>query len=454
MPIFSKRSTEDGLLRVGRVLTEENYKNIIGKLIKGGNAAIATEWEIALLDAFDRFGELRYEQALDDGACPDILFTDSWADAPDFIADIKTVFQDGLEAARTEDLFFQEVIRIAEAVGIDLKGLSFRVEEWVEGEDVRPAIPSRGEMPLFFNEKVRPWLRHYKAEGGRSWSRQFWDRRQGVNFHIAYDASQESFPYHFPRPKTKKRYQDHVVWRALSAARNQVKNSRTLIKGVMLTDGGCSYLRAEPHGWKNWNSELFTRFLKRYEDIQFLAVFSTRRRDRPLIFNRSDFPKNWDEVTAKVFALDETFQERMQAFFDKVCSEMPSVVLQPSAAERNSRPSWFWSARMDHIGDVLRGWSRDGWEEQRISAKALRGFLLGELPREALFDRNSGDPFAALSREGKRLEHVHLVKCPDQDDDIVKFVWADQRTDLGAGSICQKNAQRLIQKVIPNDTAE
>jgi len=447
MPIFASRSIENALLRLGRVLPERKVRDLLSKMKAGERSAISTEWEIVLLEAFDRLGVIAHESETIGGTRPDLWFSDSWTRFPSFVAEIKAVFPQNAAFHEYKDYFFKELTTVINKAGFTLEGFSFHVEQYAIDGVLHCCAPAQADVSAYLHSRVLRDLIDARRGGRRTFTLQFFDREKNYNFTLQFDAGEKSFRFHFPPDTEKdnpKRIQDHVVWKALERARSQLKRTPDgVLKAAILCDAGCNYLREKPRGWRGWDEKGYRDFLAKRGGLDFILIVTTEQKNDPHEFRRRYTPKARDCVKVRAIALDPDLEVVLEEECERLAGEFPDVVLHPSNAEQNVRPSWFWGPRIDHIGRCLWGSSRTEGRYALISADGLMKVLAGELPPDMLFDHDIGNPVKRAVDEDLYLEVINLVATRDSDDDLVALRMRPKVVSVESKALAEKSVRRM-----------
>ncbi len=397
--------------------------NIVSNLKKGRKNALSTEWEVALLDALDRFGDVDYEPETESGDRPDIWFSNSWVEVPDFVAEIKTVFQQNYDDVIYGDFFRDEFVRIVSKEGFNPNHFKYTVQSKLARGKIAAAVPPKGELTQFLNDNMVWRLRDLKRSRLLHGGFQLWNRDPEIDIRVEYDGKQEYMSYQYPQVQTATGFDTHIVWRQLHKARDKIKRiDDKRLKGVILCDGGCSYLKDSPFGGKAWYDGLYDKFLAEKPDISFVAVFSTDRLEIYRPWHDKRLPANVERVSVRVFCLDEELKKKLEEFFRTVILECPEVIHNSPNAELRLRSNHFWGPRIDHIGNWAGGSNRDGGLDFRVSAKGLTRLLAGDITSNELF-RTIKSPLTRKDVDQLRLVAAKLASTPDDDDDFVAFKW-------------------------------
>ena len=109
MAIFSRRTIQRLINENASFLTTKQIKSHVDNL---NNGDLGAEWEVVLLNVFSKLGRVEHEKNFN-GKKPDIYFT-SEDRSLDFLADIKTVSDEGTELKNPEkqldERLFKEII--------------------------------------------------------------------------------------------------------------------------------------------------------------------------------------------------------------------------------------------------------------------------------------------------------------------------------------------------------
>lgn len=164
MGIFSRRAVQQMINENSEFLTEEQINNHVSRLNREGFQSLDTLWEVAILNAFSKLGNVVHEPELEGKSKLDLLFT--CKDGATFIADITSVSDEGFEREFSVKAFDVELSRRLKKAGLLFKGWYLRVGSHPAkkyNENPRPKLPPRADFAKeIFNFKFKDFLRQVK----------------------------------------------------------------------------------------------------------------------------------------------------------------------------------------------------------------------------------------------------------------------------------------------------
>ena len=119
--------------------TEDQLDQVIARLNSSGFQALDAEWEVAVLNTFDKIGNVAHEPPLDGSAKLDLLFTA--ADGSTFLSDITTVSDEGFEEKSPVKAFCLELQERLGRAGLPYHGWTLSIGNH-PAEFGRPGIPA------------------------------------------------------------------------------------------------------------------------------------------------------------------------------------------------------------------------------------------------------------------------------------------------------------------------
>src|SRR6185295_18420983 len=120
MAIFSRRIVDKMLRENSAFLSREQLDQQVTRLNSADFQPIDTEWEIAVLNAFSKFGDVRHEPPLDGTSRLDLLFTAH--DGSQLLADVTSVSDEGFEDKSPVKAFYVELQERLRKAGLLYRG--------------------------------------------------------------------------------------------------------------------------------------------------------------------------------------------------------------------------------------------------------------------------------------------------------------------------------------------
>ena len=166
MPIFSKRTLQRLIDENSRFLTKEQLLKHINGLNKSNEDSINFEWEVVLLNAFNKLGKLSHEPTLAGKSRPDLLF--SHPTGTELLAEIATVSDRGFEAENPLEPFLSELTRMRNKYGLKQGSFSWRIEGQREGpfrdQKMKLNLPPRRDIHKLFDGSFHRFMKKIKLD--------------------------------------------------------------------------------------------------------------------------------------------------------------------------------------------------------------------------------------------------------------------------------------------------
>jgi hypothetical protein len=285
MAIFCRRTVQRMLDENAQFLTKEQLDHQVGRLNANGFHPIDAEWEVSVLNAFGKLGNVIHEPSLEGAAKLDLLFTAD--DCSNFLADITSVSDEGFEERSPVKSFYVELQNRLRRAGVLYKGwrLSIGSHAAKYGEPTIPAIPPRNEFSKeIFNGNFKQFLRTVKERPDQSSTFSVRTSKTGIS--LTYDPNGQYFTTHGPVYSQALKKDQNPVFNALRLKAKQLKKvSYDGPKGIILCDGGTDMVHSPPHSSYdfNFNAVDATKdFLRQNQSIDFVILISSVPTDEGL----------------------------------------------------------------------------------------------------------------------------------------------------------------------------
>lgn len=275
MALFSRRDLQRMIDENARFLRPEQVEEHVRRLNAFRPDYLSTEWEIALLNAFSKVGDVQHEPELGGSAYLDLVFK---GDGLEFAAEIATVSDQQRHKQNPVDPLREELARRVRKRKISSGGFDVKVgprpDCLSKGRGTRHGLllPSVSEFAdRIFNRKfdsflssilANPMVRaEYRVEdsttnvviryvpGARTWS----------GSHLSYTGANV--------------IDDNPVFNGLKAKAAQLKRSKyNGIRGVFICDGGCEMLTTTMHSWGTYSlRDVVIDFCRQHQSVAFLC---------------------------------------------------------------------------------------------------------------------------------------------------------------------------------------
>jgi hypothetical protein len=333
--IFARRAIQNQLDELRPILGEAATSALAARLNRAGKDRLAATWEVGVLGALSKLGELGNEIPLESGSRPDVAFN---GHGLAFVADVTTVSDAGVDEKNP----FQELSVLIEdtktRLGLKAGGLELRIgsktEQTMRGSKIALRLPDRNRLREFVRKEIEPKLRDQIKAGSAILSLVIDDETTGI--HVVIDPSKSPYSsvsyaaYDIPTIKDR-----NPLYNALHAKAKQLRGA-TGLAGVIVGDGDSRTLEERQQSWYDVSArEIAEEFLRQNSSIHFVLLVSARE-DRsgwrqPLQPpNRS---LNAQLVVSKTMAVPQALED----VFRQMLAAMPMPVATPVNAANRSR---------------------------------------------------------------------------------------------------------------------
>lgn len=425
MPIFSRRILQNMINENAKLLNKEQLSRHIRSLNKANEESISFEWEVVLLYALSKLGNVVYEQNLGGKQRPDLYFTSKNGSNPSFVADIVTVSDRGYEAKNPLESFINELSRLRKKYGLKHGGFSWKIGGATEGpfrdQKMKLKLPSRGELHNIFNDKFHYFMR--KIKSNPSLPESFIIKTMFVDIEILYNPNQRYDFRNYPSYTVAYSLTKNPVYNDLKSKRNQLKKTNyNGLLSIFLCDGGCNLFRDKMYSPFKYNlADVISYFLKRTSTISLIITFTVKR------------SLNSFHLLGKPYAEIQFFTNSplIMNLGNQLINELAKVIPEPVTDVINA---------LNHLKSKYRkeGISHYGGLEMsrktaKISSRALLALLAGRIPQEKFLKdhglisserhRDAINLFELNLREGRLISEIRIEKSSDEDDDriIIEF---------------------------------
>jgi hypothetical protein len=277
--IFPRRVVQQTLIQSGQFLSKLQVEACVHKLNEHDpQTQLSAEWELLTLAAFQRLGTVRHEESVGGSSRLDLIFSSNSSSTPQFVADIRTVSDEGLHRENPVSELQRELYRQLRKRGIHKGG--FHIEISSRGRIPQPdrklllALPSRGQIGSFLKSELGNFLGYITRCPEQP--HEITVDRPDVALKIRFDPSAIiTFTLH-PAYTAAYHKEQNPVFRALEDKAKQLKNSGyDGARGIILCDGGCATLYPSKHvGFHYSLAELVNRFFRVHRSVSFVLAIS------------------------------------------------------------------------------------------------------------------------------------------------------------------------------------
>jgi len=336
--------------------------------------SLAYEWEIVLLNAFSKVGKVTYEKNFGGKKKADIFF--EFPDDPNqnFVADITTVSDKGLEKKNPFEAFWDQIMQMAGKHGLRQNSFSLHVEDvhrryYKGGPKIQLKLPGRARFQqTILDEQFEEFLNNISKTPTKSNAYRI--KNKDFDVIIGYVPDQEfATGGHIDFTQVYS-LTENTVYQALSNKATQL--SGTKFKGplgIFLCDGGCKFLRSRSTGGLSYTSgDVIKYFLHENALICFVVTFTIQQ-------NRPSNIASGYHISAMVYK--GLASEKFSLDILKLLEQIKSLFPQPESEAQNA----IYHLKGKNPGKGLSHWGGlkmghgDKITKVRISADSVKSFL-------------------------------------------------------------------------------
>jgi hypothetical protein len=454
MPIFARRTLQKLINQNALLLSQRAIKQQVNALNSGSaEKAIATEWEIVILNALSKIGSILHEQNFGGTSNPDIYFQ-SESDDFEFLGDIRAVSDEGLHQKNPIRELYLQVSNLFRENGIDRDKLFINAfgnsEQIFKGKE-RPKlfIPgiSRFRQEIFDTKQFQVFLNVIKEQPDQYSSCHF----PNFNLEISYDpkrrmAGMSYDSYTHSNALYKEIYDtnkdcvasvtevQNPIYFGLEAKRDQLLCSGYKGNlGIFLCDGGSHLFQQRGDFNVGFGIDrTIERFLRQKENecINFVISLTVQQNKayNPY-FSQFNNPPRYE-------ILVETFISPKAAhLWDKV--EKLNIALKkhiPLPANYLSNAVNRWKDSRNE-GNSFKGGGTLSQNLIKVSARELLDVLAGK----DKFEDHFTSCFANALRQGRLIENIFIERIENEDDEWITFEFGELDAAISPFKIPTRN---------------
>lgn len=450
--VFSRRAIQDCINALEQTLSLSQLAALVKRLNARDESRLDAMWEVALLSALSKAGDLQHEEALANGRCPDI----SWkikqpgTDRLTVIGDITTISDEGLEDQNPFKLVSSEIVRLASKFG--LRPGSFWVD--VRGKTVGQAnrsrmrlmLPEKSALAHFIKTELEPWVRNIKTSNA---TKSVFDHPEdSIGLKVVYDPNWANGGGSYTSYTVATSKAINPLFNALKGKVKQLNGAPSdAIRIIFACDGGCNLIRQGRTGKSHYtyNSiEVAEDFLRQNSSIDFILLSTINEAHHPFGLS-TQYNMSYELVCAPPnFRSARVTAESIETLTKALDNALPHIP-QPL------RPAYNAASLLKNTGighDRLGAYSMQG-NKITISSRGLIKFLAGEISAEE-FNKahrweHSGmdqNPFARHLNSGLMISKIEVNSGNDKDDDEITFTidkWDAANMPFATPSTDEKN---------------
>jgi len=408
MAIFSRRTIQRLIDENASFLTRKQLKSHVRRLNSNiPTEYLSAEWEVVILNAFNKLGTVHHEPDLGGRCTPDIMFTSIDESGDAFIADITAVSDDGISKQNPVDALFHELFSLVEKYGLKMTYFSVEVGSY-DGTPYVLKLPGRSRFnEVIFTNSFHSFLSNIVASPEAP--RKFVLDTADAKITISYCPGQGNPWLSHPTYTEQYTATRNPIFARLEDKYLQLRDSGFAGPcGIVVCDAASVLLSPTP---SRTAGDTIRSYLLGHPDIAFVIVVGVG-------FNGRSFECR---VTLYEGVAYKTMAVELQGRLNMVANTLPVPIASPVNARNHL------SGSNRKIGLGFYGGFSMGGREIKISSQALIGLLSGKISPEKFFDDHDDVQrfFARLTAEGRTVKEILVSNEPDKDDDWIVFRFGD-----------------------------
>lgn len=278
MAIFPRSTLQRLIDGNSAFLTRKQLRKHVDGLNNADEHSLGIEWEVVLLNVFSKLGGVTHEPKL--GKRPDLHFIAHGSKSQEFIADIATVSDRGVDDRFPIQALSIKLSDIVYKRGLRNGAFSLRVGWEVENNiwprpNPRLKIPHRNLLDRdVFNERFFQFLDAVSVAPEESRYHSITSTTPSVDILITYDPKQQRSSTSWPGYNELKSLTQNTVYSRLEDKAAQLASARYQgYRAVIVCDGGCNLLSSQPCYYEKHVGDVIRYFFRMHPEITFVLTF-------------------------------------------------------------------------------------------------------------------------------------------------------------------------------------
>ncbi len=430
MAIFSRRILQRIINENARILSREQIARHVDALNKASEDSIPFEWEVVLINALTKLGNVVYEPNLGGQKRIDLHFSSNIEPGQSFIGDIATVTDKGYQAENPLKAFDNELRRIINKKKLNANHFSLDIGGETEGQfkkrKIKLKLPSKGKFKKIFNKTFYEFIENIVREPYLPKS--FTTHTDNYDISISYNPMQKYFMCQHPSYTTAYSLTNNPIYNTLKRKTNQIKQTNyegTI--GIFLCDGGSNLLNSSGYAGLDYGAnDIIWNFLRQNSSINFVLTFVVDRAQSWL--SSMGIPY----IKIELFRNYPTFEsvgDRILCCLDELSQVLPRPINDVTNAINHLKSSRRKEGLSNYGGFEMTE------KTAKISSRALLELLAGKVTQEKFLSDHNLTPTATHKDavnffnlrlgEGRMINDIRLEKSDTEDDDWIVIQFGD-----------------------------
>jgi hypothetical protein len=396
---------------------------------------LAYEWEVVILNALSKVGQVLHEKNFGGRRNADIYFKASDNPKANFVADITAISDEGADKNNPNKALSNMLHKLVKESGLRGNSFNLRVGRhpgpvFKGGPKVRSKLPGSARFSqTIFGKKFEGFI--HRIQENPQKADQYVVKTDDADVEISYVPNQMFASESYSSYTELYSKTENTLYQALEDKASQLLG--TDFKGplgIFLCDGGSSlFSKRLTAGLSYTIDEVIQHFLSTREEIQFVVTCTTGRKNPYAIFPYGDNPHlNLIRFFAGPTLNQITYD--LEGILKKMAEHLPLPESEPYNALK-----WLKGKNPD-MGRSNWGGMQVSWGKEttkvRISARALLELLAGKVDQRGFFEvhgfipselraTRTENPFSTALQKGQLIHDVSMERLESEDDDWITF---------------------------------
>jgi len=436
MALYSRRILQRLINENDQFLLDGQTKSHVQQLNRmPKEITLAYEWEIVLLNALSKVGNVVHERNFGGSRNADIYFEAFNNPKANFVADITSISDKGADKINPFEDLSNTLRKLVKEFGLKPSSFNLKVGRhpgptFKGGHKVRLKLPGRARfLQTIFGKEFDAFI--HRILGKPKEADRFEVKTDDADVEISYIPNQRYSIGEYPSYTVLNSITDNTIYQALENKASQLigTNFRGPL-GIFLCDGGSRlFSEISTAGLSYTMDDIIKDFLLYNEEIHFIVTFTTERKNPYATFPLKDNPyityiRFFKGQKSNQIAFD------VEATLNKMVGWLPF----PESEPRNALN--FLKGMNPNVGRSNWGGleliSDQNNTKVKISARALAELLAGKVDQIEFFKAHrfipsdlrktdAENPFNIALKRGQLIHKVSIEKLESEDDDWITF---------------------------------
>jgi hypothetical protein len=402
---------------------------------------LATEWEIATLNALSKIGDIQHEpKGFGGSRFLDVVFN---SPALQFGAEIATVSDEQLHKRNPVDHFWTELERLVRKWQITTGGFDVKIghsQHVLQAPGVRRdlLIPPVDKLKeVVFNAEFARFMRRIAAN---PLSKHYFQVRNSIaDIRVSYDPDKKYWGGTHLAYTGANILDDNPVFHTLKRKAPHLKQSGYPgLRGVILCDGGCQMLaEGRPSSAEYPVQQVVGDFMRQNQSIGFVATIAVRH-DRSQSIGHGHYKPALAVWVSRAHAAQK---RPLLSVLEQMVSHLPTLEMSAANAVRRVR------SRFPTVGSFFGGYQMGGDQYMKLSAIGILQLLAGTISYSD-FAKAHGfeqhNTFANAVRNGRVILNCKIESGGEEDDDWITFEFGNADPALAPFSVGRPKSKKTV----------